>query len=143
MAAFAPYKKDEDDKPYLRKPESKVDFAAFVSMLKSSFEQSVVWHHQTRSRAIHEALNKFYDEIVDLTDGLVESVSGIYDRPTGYDVEKPENYKSEEQVVAYFKDCYSKIQKNRKEIYQETWIQNQIDEIAQLFAQTLYLLSLR
>ena len=114
----------------------------FISTLKQSFEQSVVWHHQTKSYALHKALNKFYDGILDLTDGLVESVSGVYERPAGYDIEKPENYKSEEQVVAYFKEHYSKVQKLRKEIYQETWIQNQVDEIAQLFAETIYLLSL-
>ena len=35
------------------------------------------------------------------------------------------------------------IQKDRENIYQESWVQNQVDEIAQLFAETLYLLSLK
>lgn len=118
-------------------------FTELVGYLKSSFEQSVVWHHQTDSRAIHEALNHFYNEIVPLIDGLVESVSGIYDRPEDYEIDEPKNYKNPEQVKAYFKSCYEMIQKDRQEIYQETWIQNQVDEIAQLFAETLYLLSLK
>jgi hypothetical protein len=118
-------------------------FAEFVGYLKSSFEQSVVWHHQTHSYAEHKALNNFYDEIVDLIDGLVESVSGIYDRPEDYEIDEPKNYKNSDQVKAYFKSCYDMIQKDRKDIYQESWIQNQIDEIAQLFAETLYLLSLK
>jgi hypothetical protein len=118
-------------------------FSFFVSYLKDSFEQSVVWHHQTDSYAVHKALGKFYDKIVGLTDGLVESVSGIYERPTKYQIDSPMDYKSPEQVVRYFKSCYEMIQKEREEIYQESWVQNQVDEIAQLFAETLYLLSLK
>jgi hypothetical protein len=35
------------------------------------------------------------------------------------------------------------VQTERKSLYQETWIQNQIDEIAALVAQTIYLLTLK
>jgi hypothetical protein len=118
-------------------------FSFFVSYLKDSFEQSVVWHHQTDSYAVHKALGKFYDQIVGLTDGLVESVSGIYERPKRYELDNPMDYKSPEQVTKYFKACYEMIQKERENIYQESWVQNQVDEIAQLFAETLYLLSLK
>ena len=119
------------------------NFSDFVGYLKSSFDQSVVWHHQTDAYAVHKALNKFYDNILDLTDGLVESVSGIHGRPKDYEIDEPVNYKNPEQVINYFKSCYDMIQKDRKEIYQETWVQNQVDEIAALFGQTLYLLSLK
>ena len=86
--------------------------------------------------------NNFYDEVLELIDGLGESTSGIYGRPTDYVVAPPMNYESPEQVIAYFQACYAEIQEDRKDIYQETWIQNQVDEIAQLFAETIYLLSL-
>ena len=122
---------------------SEEKFSYFVSYLKDAFDQSVVWHHQTESYAVHKALGKFYDGILDLTDGLVESVSGIYGRPTKYQIDSPVDYKSPEQVVRYFKSCYEMIQKERENIYQETWIQNQVDEISALFASTLYLLSLK
>jgi len=122
---------------------SEEKFSYFVSYLKDSFDQSVVWHHQTDSYAVHKALNKFYDNILDLTDGLVESVSGIYGRPIDYQIDNPINYKNTEQVVKYFKKMYDTIQEERKEIYQETWVQNQVDEIAALFGRTLYLLSLK
>jgi len=118
-------------------------FSYFVSYLKDSFDQAVVWHHQTESYAVHKALNKFYDGILGLTDGLVESVSGIYDRPMHYQIDSPTDYKSSEQVVKYFKSLYKTIQEERKEIYQESWVQNQVDEIATLIAETLYLLSLK
>lgn len=118
-------------------------FSYFVSYLKDSFDQAVVWHHQTDSYAVHKALNKFYDGILDLTDGLVESVSGIHGRPMKYQIDSPVDYKNPEQVIKYFKSCYNMIEKERKDIYQETWIQNQVDEISALFASTLYLLSLK
>ena len=91
----------------------KENFTDFIVNLKSSFDQSV------------------------------ESVSGIHGRPKDYEIDKPVNYKNPEQVITYFKSCYDMIQKDRKDIYQETWIQNQVDEIATLFAETLYLLSLK
>ena len=118
-------------------------FSYFVSYLKDSFDQAVVWHHQTETYAVHKALGKFYDGILDLTDGLVESVSGIYDRPMHYQIDSPTDYKNSEQVVKYFKSLYKTIQEERKEIYQESWVQNQVDEIATLIAETLYLLSLK
>ena len=118
-------------------------FSYFVSYLKDSFDQAVVWHHQTETYAVHKALGKFYDGILGLTDGLVESVSGIYDRPMHYQIDSPADYKNSEQVVKYFKSLYKTIQEERKEIYQESWVQNQVDEIATLIAETLYLLSLK
>jgi hypothetical protein len=45
--------------------------------------------------------------------------------------------------TTYFKGLYGFVQEHRKMVYQETWIQNQIDEIAQLIAETLYQLSLK
>ena len=119
------------------------NFSYFVSYLKDNFNQAVVWHHQTDSYAVHKALNKFYDGILGLTDGLVESVSGIHGRPMKYQIDSPVDYKNPEQVVKYFKSAYDLIEKERKDIYQESWIQNQVDEISALFASTLYLLRLK
>ena len=119
------------------------NFADFVGYLKTSFDQAVVWHHQTNVYSMHKTLNSFYDGILDLTDGLVESVSGIYGRPVDYAIMQPVNYQNPEQVMAYFQACYAEIQDDRTTIYQETWIQNQVDEIATLFAETIYLLTLK
>ena len=95
------------------------------------------------SYAEHKALDKFQDELAELYDGLVESVSGIYGRPKGYSVGTLQDYKSNDQLMKYYKELYLYIQTERKTIYQETWVQNQIDEIAQLIGKTLYLLTLK
>lgn len=117
-------------------------FVEFVSQLHSSKQQAIVWHHQTDDYACHKALDNFYTEIVDLVDGLVESTSGVYGRPTGYSVQTLKDYQDCKTVLAYFQQLYSYIQSQRAGVYQETWIQNQIDEIAQLVAETCYLLTL-
>ena len=44
----------------------------FISTLFASRTQAHVFHLQTPSFAAHKALNEFYDEIVDITDGIVE-----------------------------------------------------------------------
>jgi hypothetical protein len=95
------------------------------------------------SYAEHKALDKYQDELAELYDGLVESVSGIYGRPKNYSVGTLQNYTSNEAVQTYFKDLYAFVQKERKTIYQDSWIQNEIDEIAKLIAKTLYLLTLK
>jgi hypothetical protein len=114
----------------------------FISTLKQSFEQSVVWHHQTTSFSEHKALNNYYDNIVPLLDGLVESVQGVYPRIGSYTLSNPVDW-SEGYSTTYFKGLYDYVQKHRTMVYQETWVQNQIDEIAQLIAETLYQISLK
>lgn len=118
-------------------------FVEFLSTLLDSKEQAIVWHNQTKSFAEHKALDYFQDEIADKYDDLVESVSGIYGRPQNYSVKTLANYTGSDQVYNYFKELYMYVQENRKTIYQETWVQNQVDEIAALVAKTLYLLTLK
>ena len=120
-----------------------MQFVEFLSHLLDAKEQTIVWHNQTMSYAEHKALDKFQDELAELYDGLVESVSGIYGRPKGYSVGTLQDYKSSDQLIKYYKELYLYIQTERKTIYQESWVQNQIDEIAQLIGKTLYLLSLK
>jgi DNA-binding ferritin-like protein len=121
-------------------------FVEFISALHSAKQQSIVWHHQVEgpgSYSAHKALNNFYDEILELIDGLVESTQGIYGRLKGYDVHDLADFTSIDDVQSYFKSLYDYVQTERKGLYQESWIQNQIDEVSQLIAETIYLLSLR
>lgn len=119
------------------------NFVDLVYCLKQSNEQAIVWHHQTTSYSCHKAMDNYYSSIVGLVDGLVESVSGIYGRPTGYELVNPVDYQSVEQVQAYFQALYAEVQSERQVTFQESWIQNQIDGIAELIAETLYLLTLK
>ena len=119
------------------------NFVDLVYCLKQSNEQAIVFHHQTTSFSCHKAMDNYYSSIVGLVDGLVESVSGIYGRPMGYELVNPVDYQSVEQVQAYFQALYTEVQTERMVTFQESWIQNQIDGIAELIAETLYLLTLK
>jgi len=114
-----------------------------VSYFNNAKQQSIVWHHQTTSFSEHKALENFYTEIVELLDGLSESYAGIYGRLKGYDVEDLMDWNGLDNTIAYFKGCYDWLVIERKTAPQDSWIQNQLDEIAQLLASTLYQLSLR
>ena len=119
-----------------------MDINEFISVLHQSKQQAITWHHQTTSFSEHKALNNYYDEILELIDGLVESIQGIYPRIESYTLSNPVNW-TEGGSTIYFKGLYDYVQKHRVMIYQETWIQNQIDEVAQLISETLYQLSLK
>ena len=114
-----------------------------VSYFNNAKQQAIVWHHQTTSKSEHEALEGFYDEIVGLLDGLSESYAGIYGRLKGYEVEDLMDWNGLDNTIAYYKNCYMWLQIERKSAPQDSWIQNQLDEIAALVGQTLYRLSLR
>lgn len=118
-------------------------FVEFLSTLNSAKQQAIFWHNQTEIYAEHKTLNGFYDGIEDLLDGLVESVAGIYGRPTGYEAHDFTDWTSTDDTIAYFKALYTYIQTERTSLYSETWVQNQIDELAAFVARTIYLLSLK
>lgn len=118
-------------------------FVEFISTLNSAKQQSIFWHNQTTSYAEHKTLNGFYDDIVGHLDGLVESVAGVYGRPVGYTQIEPTDWTSTDDTIAYFQNLYKYVESTRTTLYKESWIQNQIDEISALIAQTIYLLTLK
>jgi len=118
-------------------------FVEFLSVLNSAKQQAVFWHNQTEVYSEHKTLNGFYDKIEDLLDGLVESVSGIYGRPKGYEAHDFVDWTSTDDTIRYFQALYKYVQDERASLYQDSWVQNQIDEIAAQIARTIYLLTLK
>jgi hypothetical protein len=118
-------------------------FVEFLSTLNSAKQQAIFWHNQTEVYSEHKTLNGFYDEIVGHLDGLVESVAGIYGRPQGYEAHDFVDWTSTDDTIKYFQALYKYVETERKTLYQESWIQNQIDEISELVASTIYLLTLK
>jgi hypothetical protein len=114
-----------------------------VSYFNSAKQQAIVWHHQTTSFSEHKALENFYSEIVGLLDGLSESYAGIYGRLKGFEVHDTPDWTGLNDTIAYYKGCYEWLVIERKTAPQDSFIQNQLDEIAQLLGETLYQLSLR
>ena len=113
------------------------DFVELISLLLHSRTQAHTLHLQTKSFAEHKALNDYYDGIVGLIDGLVESYQGKYSILKGYKSYDIENYKDISSTINYLKDLCHKVEELR-DCCKETYIQNQIDEVCELINSTLY-----
>jgi hypothetical protein len=86
------------------------------------------------------ALNTYYDGIVPLIDGLVESYQGKNGIITDYTNFNLSQYQSKEQVIAYFETlCEAAYQ--AYEMVEDSYLQNQIDTITELIKSTIYKLS--
>jgi hypothetical protein len=110
----------------------------FVSTLLASRTQAHIFHLQTPSFAAHKALNDYYDEIVGITDSLVESYQGKYGIITGYGNIALQEYESCEAIIMFFETLCMYIEKSRTVICQDSYIQNQIDEVVALIKSTIY-----
>ena len=124
----------------IKRNDEKGSMTSLISKLFHSRIQVHAFHLQTNSKnsfAEHMALGGFYEEIGDLTDGLVESYQGKHEILTGYESPKLEDYKNVEQLIAYFKGLDAEIEKDRKNV-KESYLQNQIDTIQELVYSTLY-----
>jgi len=117
--------------------ESNTDYVEMISLLLHSRTQTHTLHLQTESYPEHKALNEYYDEIVDIIDGLVESYQGKYGILKGYKSYGVMEYKSTESTIKYLKDLCSKIEKLRS-CCKDSYIQNQIDTACELINSTLY-----
>lgn len=117
------------------------EFEKLVSMLLHSQTQVHVFHLQTKSYSEHKALGKYYETIDDLVDGLVESYQGKNGLIKNYESFKLEQYKSNSQVISYFKMLDEEITNLRKSVEGESYLENQIDTIVELIQSTIYKLT--
>ena len=91
------------------------------------------------SFAAHSALNTYYDEIVGLVDGLVESYQGKYGIIKFQPVGGLDTNCEIENIIKYFEKLCAALEKIRVDKkLQDTWIQNQIDNISELLYSTKY-----
>ncbi len=86
---------------------------------------------------MHTALGEYYDGITDMLDKFVESIQGRYGLLEGY---KTENQLIEDvtKTVQYFEALCMYVEKNRGSLPQDSYIQNQVDEIVALIETTKY-----
>ena len=112
------------------KPKSSCE-EMFGALLHSRNVAHLV-HLSTKSYAEHKALNKYYDAIIDLFDGLVESYQGCYGIVT---ITVPAA--KSEPIVPHLMKLKELCMKHR-EMETDGYIQNQIDTIIELIASTIY-----
>jgi hypothetical protein len=115
-----------------------MNFAKFISYLLHSRTQAHIFHLQTRSYAAHKALQKYYEGIIDLVDGLVESYQGKYGIIKGYSNYSFIETDNCDDMITYFQALMNNIESNRVELAPDSYIQNQIDTVIELITSTLY-----
>lgn len=115
------------------------EFVQLISTLTASRTQAHIFHWQVEgvgSDAAHRALGAYYDEIVDLIDGLVESVQGRYGIQRGYT--SPATFKEDGQFLTYFEALAKYVETIRTKIPQDSFIQNEVDTVVKLIETTKY-----
>lgn len=110
------------------------NMAMFAATMLHSATNTHFFHWNTDSFSKHMALGEYYEEIVELVDDLVESYMGCYEQIKTF----PSVYHQPKEAVKYMESLKNFVNDARKDLPQETQIQNIIDEIAQLIDSTLY-----
>jgi hypothetical protein len=113
------------------------DFVQMVSILLHSQTQAHTFHLQSTSYAEHKALQKYYEGIDGLVDTIVEAYQGKYGIIKGYKSYPIVEYKSTESTTKILKNICDKVTKLRK-CCNDSWIQNEIDNVCVLLNQTIY-----
>ena len=113
------------------------DFVQMVSILLHSQTQAHTFHLQSTSYAEHKALQTYYEGIDGLVDTIVEAYQGKYGIIKGYKNFPFNEYKSTEGTINYFEKLCDKVTELR-DCCEDSWLQNEIDNVCTLINQTLY-----
>ncbi len=107
----------------------------FVGTLLHAGTQAHILHLGTRSFAEHKALEEFYEGIVEAVDEFAEAYQGAYDLIDGW----PESFEGVDGDALTFLQTLSKsVDDGRKDLPQDSEIQNLVDEVQALIDQTIY-----
>lgn len=110
-----------------------------LGTLMQSRNQAHIYHLQVQgmgSFAAHKALQEYYEGIIDNIDGIAESYQGRYGIITGYKM--PEAIREDNNARMYFDGLSKFVETIRTQIPQDSYIQNQIDEVVDLIESTKY-----
>ena len=112
-------------------------FRSFIGELFLARDVAHSVHLNTRSYAKHMALNTFYDEIVDLADGLAEAYQGRHGLIGPISLRSA---RKTTNIVEFLEDSLAEIEKSRYETFDksDTALQNLVDGIVELYLSTLY-----
>lgn len=116
--------------------------AEFVGALLHSATVTHFQHLQVEGAgadAAHRALAAYYDGIVEATDSVAECIQGAYDviispYPTMF-------ANTMEEPLAYLRKLREYVRTKRRELPQDSEIQNEVDTIANLINRTCYRLA--
>ncbi len=109
----------------------------FVGMMFLARDVTHSVHLNTRSYAKHKALQKFYENIIDLADGFAEAYQGRHGLIGPISLMSA---KKTGNVVEFLQDQLEEIEKGRYDVCEkdDTPLQNLNDGIIELYLSTLY-----
>jgi len=110
------------------------DVAEFVAVLLHSATVTHFQHLATNSYSQHKALRHYYRDIQDLADSYAEAYAGKYEQLKKF----PDEFHVERDPVKYITNIKDFVEEARKELPEDTELQNIIDEIADLLNSTLF-----
>lgn len=108
----------------------------FISLLMHSRTQAHVFHLDTKSFAMHKALDNYYTSIVPLLDSYAEAYKGRYGNLNRMTPMNSIN-RDPTKVVAYFQSLLNTIQ--TMNLPTNTPLRNIQDEIEALIMSTIYM----
>jgi DNA-binding ferritin-like protein len=113
------------------------DASEFLLVLLHSATNTHLLHWQSKSYAEHQALGTFYQEMPDLVDKVAEAMMGKFDETPDFpQMYMPPAATGKDELEA-LRDY---VEESRQVLPQDSEIQNEVDNIANLINETLYLL---
>lgn len=113
------------------KSKSKEEFIGELFQIRDKIHLA---HLSSKSYSEHKALNEFYEELLDIIDSLVESIQGKYNI-LSISIRESSNDSSLELISKFVKTIDGGSSYN---IFNESWIKNQLDELSTLCYKTIY-----
>jgi hypothetical protein len=111
--------------------------ADFIGLLFLARDVTHSVHLNTRSYSKHKALQKFYENIIDLADGLAEAAQGRYGLMGPISLMSA---KKTSNVIEFLENQLAEIESVRYDVCDkdDAPLQNLIDGIIELYLSTLY-----
>jgi DNA-binding ferritin-like protein len=111
----------------------------FLGTLMQSRNQAHIYHLQVQgmgSHAAHLALQAYYEGIVPLIDVIAEGIQGRYGIITNYKM--ADTIREDNNARLYFDGLSKFVETIRKQLPQDSYIQNEVDTVVKLIETTKY-----
>jgi len=115
------------------------DIKILIGKLFQSRDMTHLYHLKSSSYSEHKTLNKYYDDLLDIIDDIIEQYQGYCN--CRLDIEIPAS-KLEGNISKHLEDLLKDVEKG-KELFESEGIKATIDEVIMLISKTIYLLSLK
>jgi hypothetical protein len=108
---------------------------AFILTLLHASTNAHILHLQSRSYSEHMALGTFYEELPGLVDSVAEAIQGLTQEIIQYELDY---YSPADTALEELMSLKEYVSEERKDLPQNTEIQNLVDEVAALIDSTLF-----